>query len=473
MFFPLAVMGYYLTPVRYRWILLLLASYYFYMCWKAEYLIIIMFSTVVDYIAANMIARADRPAQKKAYLLLCLFVNLALLFTFKYFNFINVSVREVLAHLNVFYDAPTFRLLLPVGISFYTFQSIAYVVDVYRGVAPPEKHFGYYAVYVSFWPQLVAGPIERARHMMPQHHTPHPVNWARIVDGLYVMLWGFFKKLVVADRLSMYVNEVYNHPGEYHGLAIVIATYFFAFQIYCDFSGYSDIAIGAAQVLGYNLLDNFKRPYMGRNINDFWKRWHISLTSWFRDYLYIPLGGNRVSPRRRQVNVFLVFLISGLWHGANWTFMIWGALHGLYYLISTWTQSLRQRTAVLFGMDKTPRLHAVFQVLVTFHIVLFAWVFFRAASFHDAITLIAGAFQSGAGHGLIVGMLPVDFYVGLLAVVFMMLIEATRYNPEENGIRCILGHRSPALRHSFYYATIVLILVFGKFGSSPFIYFQF
>lgn len=252
-------------------------------------------------------------------------------------------------------------MLLPVGISFYTFQSLSYSIDVYRGEKEPERNFGKFALYVAFFPQLVAGPIERSTNLLPQFDRRISFDYDRFVSGLRLMLWGFFKKIVIADRLAIYVNEVYNSPAEFQGLTLILATYFFAFQIYCDFSGYSDIAIGAARIMGYDLMINFRQPYFSQSIAEFWKRWHISLSTWFKDYLYIPLGGNRVAKNRWYFNLMAVFLISGLWHGANWTFVLWGFLHGFYLVFSIWTQNIRDTISHAFRVDRFPALQRFFK----------------------------------------------------------------------------------------------------------------
>ena len=321
-FFPIVVGLYLLTPERFRWTLLLAASYYFYAAWKAEYLILILVSTLIDYTVALRMEKASNPAKRRSWLIVSLCSNLGILFSFKYFNFFNDSVRTVFDQFNIFYDVPAFEVLLPVGISFYTFQTLSYTIDVYRGQRPAERHIGIFALYVAFFPQLVAGPIERSTRLLPQFFKKVELTYERTVDGLRLMLWGFFKKLVIADRVGAYVDVVYASPDDHSGMTVLIATYFFAFQIFCDFSGYSDIAIGSARILGYDLMDNFRRPYFSKSISEFWRRWHISLSTWFRDYVYIPLGGNRVVKWRWYYNLMVVFVVSGLWHGANWTFVV-------------------------------------------------------------------------------------------------------------------------------------------------------
>ncbi|MBL4653924.1 MAG: MBOAT family protein, partial [Flavobacteriales bacterium] len=343
------------------------------MCWKAEYIILIAVSTIIDYIVAINIYKSKFKFIRKILLGISLVLNLGILFAFKYFNFFSQSILDSFNYFNIFYDVDFFDLLLPVGISFYTFQTLSYTIDVYRGKSKPETHLGIFALYVSFWPQLVAGPIERSTHLIPQFHQNHTFDYKRVVDGLRLMLWGFFKKIVIADRLAVYVNQVYNHPGWYDGFTVIFATVFFAFQIYCDFSGYSDIAIGSARIMGYDLMDNFNRPYFSKSIREFWSRWHISLSTWFRDYLYIPLGGNRVVKWRWHYNLFITFLISGLWHGANWTFIVWGGLHGIYLIVELKTNS------ILEPVRNLNKWYSKFtMVLFTFGLVLFSWIFFRA-----------------------------------------------------------------------------------------------
>jgi len=333
-FFPVVTALYYMIPHRFRWILLLASSYYFYMCWKVEYIVLILITTLITYFTGLGIGKAKEKKKKKKYLVFCICSNLLILLIFKYFNFFNNSFKEIFDYFNIFYNIPSFNLLLPVGISFYTFQSLSYSIDVYNGQKEPEKHFGIFAVYVAFFPQLVAGPIERSTKLLPQFYNKIEFKYSQVTDGLRQMAWGFFKKIVIADRLSLLVNQVYNNADSYTGVPLIIGTYFFSFQIYCDFSGYSDIAIGAAKVLGIDLSKNFKYPYFAKDINDFWRRWHITLSTWFRDYLYFPLGGNRVSAKKWCYNILIVFILSGLWHGASWTFIIWGTLHGFFIIVN-------------------------------------------------------------------------------------------------------------------------------------------
>ena len=400
-FFPIVVIIYFTAPHKYRWILLLAASYYFYMCWKAEYVILIIVSTMIDYYAGIMMEKAETIIKKRKYFALSLLSNLGLLFTFKYFNFFNNTILSVLNSFNIFYDSPTFNLLLPIGISFYTFQKLSYSIDVYRGNKKAEHHFGYFALYVSFFPQLLAGPIGRSTSLLPQFFEKHEFDSQRVSDGLKLMLWGFFKKLVIADRLAILVNQVYNNPGNYEGAPLLLATYFFAFQIYCDFSGYSDIAIGAAQVMGFKLMNNFNRPYHATSIKEFWQRWHISLSTWFRDYLFLPLAysSTRKFPRKKyfgirsdniiySIAITVTFLLCGLWHGANWTFVIWGAIYCFYLVFAIWTKNIVNKIYEFLRLNKGSKAREFIDILLTFHLVLFAWIFFRADSLNDAIFIV-------------------------------------------------------------------------------------
>ena len=394
-FFFAAVVGlYYLIPARARNLLLLICSYYFYMCWKAEYAVLILASTLVDYYVALRIEGSETPGQRRALLGLSLGTNLGILFAFKYANFFAESARSLLTDFNIFWNIPTFDLLLPVGISFYTFQTLSYSIDVYKGDLKPEKSFINFALYVSFFPQLVAGPIERASRLLPQFRKEQSPTFSSMISGGQLMLWGLFKKVVVADRLAAVVDYVYSAHGTAGGLTLLFATYCFSFQIYCDFSGYSDVAIGAARILGYDLMENFRRPYFSKSLGEFWRRWHISLSTWFRDYLYLPLGGNRVSKVRGGVNILIVFLVSGLWHGANWTFVIWGLIHGVWLLLE------RQFKPLLDAMkQRMPGLSSLVLGFVTFHIVVISWVFFRAETIGKAVVIVGsilGDLASGA-----------------------------------------------------------------------------
>lgn len=469
LFFVLIVLLYYLLPQKHRWILLLTGSYYFYMSWKAEYIILIIASTVIDYTCGLQIGKAERQSRKRLFLIISLLSNLGILFAFKYFNFFNESARAVFNSLSIAYHVPELNVLLPVGISFYTFQTLSYTIDIYRGKMQPERHFGIFALFVSFFPQLVAGPIERAKNLLPQFFKKIDFNPARVQDGLRQMLWGFFKKVVVADMLAFYVNIIYNDVHAHSGLQMLIATYFFAFQIYCDFSGYSDIAIGAARILGFDLMKNFNMPYFSRSIPEFWRRWHISLSSWFKDYLYIPLGGNRCTVPRWYFNIFVVFLVSGLWHGADWKFVIWGGLHGLYQLVSLVTKDFRKKVVQVLHIPR--KLHTLWQMLVTFHLVFFSWIFFRANSMADALFIVRNMFTNfGTFTNLTAGWGKYNFFVAIAAVFILLASEIVRFNVDYKK----LTQRPPAiLRWGIYYLLILLLILFGVDFNTQFIYFQF
>lgn len=474
-FFPVVVLAYFAIPLRFRWTLLLAASYYFYMCWKVEYVLLILLSTCVDYAAARAMGRRPDRRSRRPFLWMSLVANLGLLFAFKYLEFASENLENALAAFDIFVDVPLFDALLPVGISFYTFQTLSYTIDVYRGKLEPERHFGYFALYVAFWPQLVAGPIERPGRLLPQLRTYRPFDPDRVRTGLALMIWGFFKKLVIADRLAAYVDAVYAgqslagpEPG---GGAVLLATYLFAFQIYCDFSGYSDIAIGASRVMGIDLMTNFRRPYFATSISDFWGRWHISLSTWFRDYVYVPLGGNRVARSRHFANLLITFLVSGLWHGASWTFVIWGGLHGAYLVLSILLRPWRARAAERIGLGRWPGLVTFAQRLWVFQLVAVGWIFFRAGSLGEAIDFLRRIVASPLDlSGMPLPFGPMDFWVALGSIVLLLALEVWK---GDRRLDSKLFRGSKAQRRLFYVAMTLLLLWFGVFTSKQFIYFQF
>ncbi|MDQ2901510.1 MAG: MBOAT family protein, partial [Acidobacteriota bacterium] len=383
LFFPTVTGLYFLLPQARRWWLLLAASCYFYMAFIPAYLLILFFLIGVDYFAGLAIA-GSAGRTRKAYLILSLVANLGILGTFKYFNFFSDAIADFFHQARIGYHPLLLGFILPIGLSFHTFQSMSYTIEVYRGRQKPEKHLGIYALYVMFYPQLVAGPIERPQNLLHQFREGHEFDYDRVTAGLKLMLWGFFKKIVIADRLAILVNQVYGSTREYSGCALLIATYAFAFQLYCDFSGYSDIAIGAAQVMGFRLMKNFDRPFLAESTPEFWRRWHISLSSWFRDYVYIPLGGSRVVHWRWYFNLFILFAISGFWHGANWTFLAWGSFLGLARVLSVISRGLRERVARLSGLTRAPVAHRLLRISLAFNIFAASMVFFRAPSIGEA-----------------------------------------------------------------------------------------
>ncbi len=470
---------YFAIPYRFRWILLLVASYYFYMCWKVEYAVLIIISTLIDYFAGLKMGGIVEKAKKKKYLILSLCTNLGLLFAFKYFNFFNDSVRNFFNYYNVFYNVRSFNVLLPIGISFYTFQTLSYTIDIYNGKREPEGHLGIFALYVSFFPQLVAGPIERPSRLLPQLYKQNDFDYDRVTNGLKLIGWGLFKKMVIADRLAILVDKVYNSPMQFQGITLVMATVFFAYQIYCDFSGYTDIAVGAAQVMGYELMDNFNRPYFSKSIAEFWRRWHISLSTWFRDYFYIPLGGNRVNKGRWYSNILATFLVSGLWHGANWTFVFWGAIHGLYILFGDLTKGVRNKFVGVLSLNKFPFTYKLFKIVITFSLTCFAWIFFRANDLADALYIVMNlSFDTGKifilnslweGEIVLFGI-PGEF---ILSIALIILLEIVHLIQRKGSIRDMISQKPIWLRWGIYLSIALSIMNFGVIDEIAFIYFQF
>lgn len=484
-FFPTVLLLYFLLPHRFRWMLLLVASYTFYMFWRAEYVLLLIASTLIDYGCGRMMGRYpnDLKSKRKPWLWVSLLSNLGMLLTFKYFNFFSEAASDLAVLLGMTYATPVFELLLPMGISFYTFQTMSYSIDVYHGRIAPEKDLGIFAIYVAFFPQLVAGPIERAENLLRQLKAKHEFDYDRVTDGLKRMAWGFFKKLVIADRLAVLVNQVYNNPTDYEGIPLIIATIFFAFQIYCDFSAYTDIAIGTAQAMGFRLMENFRSPYFSKSIKEFWGRWHISLSTWFRDYLYIPLGGNRVIKWRWYYNVFIVFVVSGLWHGANWTFLVWGALHGFYQIFGNATEKQRDRLAQALSLTKFPRLYKLLQIASTFFLVCMAWVFFRANSLSDALyisTHMFTGFTESANAIAFDGIARWKFLffnqtkeiVFISSITILILLAAEYLNRYANLKNNFARLPAPA-KVALYGLSGALIVLFGTFSKTEFIYFQF
>lgn len=488
LFFPVVTLIYFLIPHRVRYLWLLVCSYYFYMCWNAQYALLLFASTFITWLSGLAIdhigkQEGDDPTRlrSRGIVAICLILNLSLLFFFKYANFAIENVNSLLSHTGITMRVPRLDLLLPVGISFYIFQALSYTIDVYRGDTPVEKNLLRYMVFVSFFPQLVAGPIERSSRLLGQFYEKHTFDYDRVLRGLMLMLWGYFQKVVVADRLAVLVDQVFNYCGYYAGFEILVGAVFFAFQIYCDFAGYSTIAIGAAQVLGFQLMENFRQPYLGVSVADFWRRWHISLTSWFRDYLYIPLGGNRRGKWMKYRNILVVFLASGLWHGANWTYVIWGGLNGLFQIIGTETAGLRGRLKGLLGIRPDSASGRLLSIVTTFLLIDLTWVFFRAATLSDAITVFRQLFSACNpwvlfdGTLYTLGLSKIDFWVGILAILVIFAVDLLH----ERQVRIrdwILG-QNLIFRWIVYLTALFVVLIFGFYGpnfdAAQFIYFQF
>src|SRR5215467_859612 len=377
-FFPIVASLYFLLPQRHRVVLLLVSSCVFYMAFIPAYIAILGITILIDYCAGIWLEKTKDDRTRRLLLLLSIVATCSVLFVFKYFYFVVDNTRWLAGIFGWSLTGPSIRIILPIGLSFHTSQSLSYVIQVFRGRQKAERNFLTYATYVMFFPQLVAGPIERPQNLLHQFYERHDFDYVRVTSGLKRMAWGFFKKLVVADRLALYVNDVYAAPRNFNGLQLTVATVFFAYQIYCDFSGYSDIAIGAAQVLGFKLMENFKTPYYSRSVSEFWHRWHISLSTWFRDYLYIPLGGSRWGMRWWILAILITFVVSGLWHGANWTFVIWGALNGFYLLFGSATKRWRDRAFGLFGLHKETFVRQAIMLTSTFVLTSVGWIVFRA-----------------------------------------------------------------------------------------------
>ena len=464
LFFPAVVAVYFLLGKnRFRIPFLLGASYFFYMNWEPVYAALILTSTVVTWACGILVERSEgNPRRRKGFLAASLAINFGILFFFKYFNFFNETVFGLLSALGIRMQVPGLDVLLPVGISFYTFQAVGYTVDVYRGTIKAERNFPVYALFVSFFPQLVAGPIERAKNLLPQFREEHSFKPAEAAEGLKLMLWGLFMKVCVADVLAEFVDAVYDNVPMHGGASLFVATLFFAFQVYCDFAGYSCIAIGAARTMDFRLMENFRQPYFSASIKEFWRRWHISLSSWLTDYVYIPLGGNRVPFLRHLANLLVTFLVSGLWHGANWTFVAWGALHGFYLVL----ENVARRYAGDSGIFRS-RAARILRVPACFALVCFAWIFFRADSLGTAFSVVGKIFGDW-------GTLfdnKISFWFCAFSGIAVLLLKdvADRWGL---GVRLLRSPR-PAVRIVSAVALTAYILLFGAFGSKTFIYFQF
>ena len=486
-FFPAVTLIYFLIPHRARYLWLLVCSYYFYMCWNAVYALLLLASTLITWTSGLAIAACQRQGgetgklKSQGVVAISFTLNLLILIIFKYAGFILENLNLLFGAIGVTFSLPRHSLLLPVGISFYIFQALSYTADVYRGDVQVERNPLKYAVFVAFFPQLVAGPIERSARLLRQFDQRHRFDYERMARGLMLMLWGYFQKMAIADRLAVLVSRVFDYYTACSALEVLVACVFFAFQIYCDFAGYTCIAIGAAQVMGFELMENFRQPYLGICVADFWRRWHISLTSWFRDYLYIPLGGNRKGRWTKYRNIMIVFLTSGLWHGANWTYVIWGGLNGLFQILGEWLRPARQRLKALLHIDDCAASSRIASMAVTFVLIDFTWIFFRANTLSDAVGILLKLLTGGYLPTLFNGGL---YALGLsrldlgLGIFFLMILLAVDVLHERNvQIRSWLLGQALWFRWLVYIAAILTILVFGFYGpqydAAQFIYFQF
>lgn len=473
-FFPVVSILFFLIPHRYRWLFLLSASYLFYMSWRPKYIVVLLAVTGIGYLAGLWLGRERKPVTRRLVLYAGLVSSLGVLLLFKLFS----SLQETVDPSGIVSWMPD-NILLPLGISFFTLQTASYIVDVYRGTIEPEKHAGRYALFISFFPHLTAGPIARANQLLPQFHRSQSLDYERIVGGLQRIVWGFFKKLVIADRLAVLVDTVYGDPTSYTGLALILATYAFALQIYCDFSGYADIAIGAAGVMGFNLQENFRQPYYSRSIPEFWRRWHITLYCWLRDYVFYPINRalHRSGIHSHHILMILLppmaaMLASGLWHGTGLTFIIWGALHGLYLIGSVLLSRSAGSLRLPFSLP-VPVVNGI-KIIVTFNLVSFAWIFFRAGTLPDAFYIIRHLFVGLDIRSSLFGIVPGGWYEWMVALLAILLMEVVHWVQERNGsLRTAIRRQPVWLRWSVYYGLVIAIFMFGKFGAGEFIYSRF
>lgn len=452
-FFLVVTSAYYLLTPKLRWIWLLLASCYFYMYFKPVYILIILFTIVIDYIAGLLIEKA-RGSNKKFFLLASIIANVGVLAVFKYFDFFAGNINFLSHHFNG-PQIPLLHILLPIGLSFHTFQAMSYTIEVYRGNQKAERHFGIYALYVLFYPQMVAGPIERPQHILPQLHRVNQFNTTGFITGVFLIAIGLLKKMVIADRLGLFVDPVFNNPHGHSAFDLLVAVYFFAFQIYCDFSGYSDIAVGAALTLGIELMRNFNMPYLSKNIAEFWQRWHISLSTWFRDYVYIPLGGSRVTFMVTCINILVVFIISGLWHGANWKYLVWGLVHGLLLI---GYQLLKKIKIQVKGFS-------YLKWILTFNLVCLAWIFFRANTITEGFFILNKILTLPSFHYTAASIMPWNeiFYC---IFIILALLAGEWYLQR----KVVWSTRSMLLTTAILFIACYFL---GIFNEAQFIYFQF
>ena len=476
LFFPIVTLIYFLLPHKLRWFHLLIASCVFYMAFIPIYILILFLTIVVDYIAGILIENAEG-SRRKLFLAMSILANVGILGFFKYYNFFADNVNGLFSWTHVHAALPFLRIILPIGLSFHTFQAMSYTIEVYRRNQKPERHFGIYALYVMFYPQLVAGPIERPQNMLHQFHEKHEFKYSEVVAGLRMMLWGLFKKAVIADRLALFTDPVFDSPHNYSATVLVIATVFFAFQVFCDFSGYSNIALGAARVMGFKLMVNFNWPYSAKSISEFWRRWHISLSTWLSDYIYTPIS---VSLRDHGLLAVIfasltTFLISGIWHGAAWHYILWGALHGVAIAYEVLTKKTRKKI-----FKKLPiAVGNAIGVVCTFSYVCFSYIFFRANNVADAFYIVRQlptAFKECAG--IVIGRLPAMHLPlanarVILCVITIVILQLIRIIQNKRSLDVVLQNQPWYLRWGVYYFFVFMVLYMGVFQDRQFIYFQF
>mgnify|MGYP006079307453 CR=1 FL=1 len=467
-FLPIVFVLYWLVAnknLKFQNLLLLLSSYFFYTWWDWRFLSLIVFSSTIDYIIGLRLSNTTNESKRKFLLLTSIFINIGFLGFFKYFNFFSESFAQAFTLLGQPFEASRLNIILPVGISFYTFQTLSYSIDVYKRKMAPTKDIIAFFSFVSFFPQLVAGPIERATNLLPQFYKKRNFDYLKAVDGLKQILWGLFKKVVIADNCAIIVNDIFANYASYSGSTLILGAIFFAFQIYGDFSGYSDIAIGTSRLFGFNLMQNFAFPYFSRDIAEFWRRWHISLSTWFRDYLYIPLGGSRVSSSKKIRNIFIIFIVSGFWHGANWTFIIWGALNAFYFLPLLLLKTNRTNLSIVAQGKIFPTIREVVNILMTFFLTVFAWIFFRAESVNHAINYISKIFSNS------LFSIPEIFPKTIILLIMFVFLEWVGREGEYGLKKLFLSYKRRT-RWMAYLILCVLILYYSG-REQPFLYFQF
>lgn len=468
-FLPIVFMLYWFIAnknLKFQNILLLVSSYFFYACWDWRFLFLLIFSTMLDYFTGIKMSEAENQRTKKKWFWLSISINLGFLGVFKYYNFFALSFAHAISNFGLHVNPWTLKVILPVGISFYTFHGLSYVIDIYKNRIKAEKDFIAYSVFVSFFPLLVAGPIERATHLLPQILQKRTFDYAKAVDGLRQILWGLFKKIVIADQCAEYVNLIFNNSSAYSGSTLLLGVVLFAFQIYCDFSGYSDIAIGTAKLFGIDLLRNFAFPYFSRDIAEFWRRWHISLSSWFRDYLYIPLGGSKGGTGAKIRNTFIIFIVSGFWHGANWTFIIWGFLNALYIMPSIIFNTNRTNLNIVAQGKYFPTFKEFISMGITFILTVFAWIFFRSDSLSDAINYISGIISPS--------LFRVPFQIPKVLIFLLPIFFIIEWFGRENQYAIAkLGFSWPKPMRWFFYFLLIICILFLQGQNQAFIYFQF
>ena len=480
LFFPIVTAIYFLLPYRFRWFHLLVSSCIFYMYFIPVYILILFLTIIVDYIAGILIENELNLRKRKWLLGLSIVVNIGVLSVFKYYNFFIGNVDLLLHSFNISESIPLLKIILPIGLSFHTFQAMSYTIEVYRGNQKAERHLGIYALYVMFYPQLVAGPIERPQNLLHQFREKHTIDYNNVASGLRLVLWGMVKKVVIADRIALITDPIFNQPHNYSGITLYVGVVLFHIQVFCDFSAYSDIAIGAARVMGFKLMTNFNMPFHARTVSEFWRRWHISLSTWFRDYLYLPLGGNKGTKLQTYRNLFIVCFLSGLWHGASWTFVIWGLLQGAYMIIGSVTKKARKKFNDKIGISKILWLDHSLDIIITFSLTAFARVFFRGNSIGDALYIVKKLFDIPVEIARAITTKSVTFLhlpafkeMLLPCIVLISLLEIAHLLKLKYKLEDTFSRKPAAIRWSLYFSGLILLTFFGVYESHQFIYFQF